>query len=170
MDIVEELAVTCVKAAMAKEALDDEGLSETRSRFEHSVGREQSLRRHAERLNELAKRRSEEEDTSLSGYAGTAATRLAPIPQTLGEAAWRLPAIAAGGGAGYAAGQQVEGLDLLGLNKLKPVSTGDIASVLKPTGGKHPLSIRNLFGTGDAPHPVLTELGQSPVEDLAALL
>ena len=120
MDIAQELAKTYVyaQASMTKEALEqDPALLDTREKFEKSVTNETVARRHAARLADLARSRSEEEDTSLGGYAGTLAKRLAPIPQTVGEAAWRLPAVGAGAAAGYVGGKHLEALDKLKLRQ-----------------------------------------------------
>lgn len=139
MSIAEDLATICVCASMHKEAADDNvSLPEVRNQFEHSVGKERALRRHVGRLSDLARRRAEEEDTSLGGYAGTFAKRLAPIPQTLGEAGWRLPAINAGGIAGYFGGKHVEGIDPLKLSKLtEALDPLALKSLVSPsTGGK----------------------------------
>lgn len=112
MDLATRLALKCLAAE--KRAASPQDL---RSGFEGSVARERSLRDYASRLGDLGNQRAMDEDTSPSGYAGTLATRLAPIPQTLGEAAWRLPAIGAGGVGGYLAGTKLEEIDRFGLNK-----------------------------------------------------
>jgi hypothetical protein len=92
MGLADELAAVCV-AATEKRA---EGVPD-RNAFETSVGREELLRRHAERLQELSKARAVEEDTTPGGYAETFAKRLVPVPHTTGEAAVRLPAMLLGG-------------------------------------------------------------------------
>jgi hypothetical protein len=104
MDLATKLAQICVLAE------DKEGLPELRGRFEASAAKEKLLRRHAQRWEELAKERAESEDTSLGGFAGTAAGRMLPIPHTGFEAFARLPAIAAGTVGGYHYGKGLEGL------------------------------------------------------------
>jgi len=99
MTLAEELARTCV-SALRKQAAD-EAPAAAREQFETSTLRERLLRRHGERLQELAKSRAAEEDTSPGGYAETAAKRLFPMPHTVGEAAVRLPAMLAGGAYGH---------------------------------------------------------------------
>lgn len=104
MDVAKELALMCV-ASMVKQAADPRTV---REEFETSADKEKLQRRRAGRLTDLAKSRSADEDTSLSGYANTAAARMLPIPQTPTEAAVRLPAIGAGGALGYSIGKQLE--------------------------------------------------------------
>jgi hypothetical protein len=106
MTLAEELAHSC--CSRQKRADDLTGL---RDDFEGSALREQALREHAQRLEELAASRAAREDTSPAGYAGTAAKRLIPIPHTGGEALARIPAMIAGGMAGHHFGKQFEPMD-----------------------------------------------------------
>lgn len=99
MTLAEELALTCV-SALRKQAAETAPFATERERFETSTRREELLRRHAERLQELARSRAAEEDVTPGGYVETAAKRLLPVPHTLGEAAVRVPAMLAGGAYG----------------------------------------------------------------------
>jgi hypothetical protein len=177
MDLARGLAELCVKEAMRKHAFDDETLSESRSRFEHSIGREQALRRHAERLKTLAAQRAEEEDTSVPGYAGTFAKRIAPIPQTVGEAAWRLPAIAAGGVGGHLYGKHMEALDKFNLEALTDVvQPKDVEKIFSPMkdSDKALEALGTRFGKGQPLSPdamkELRALQYRDPKDIAAAL
>jgi hypothetical protein len=100
MRLSEELAQACV-SAMRKQAADETAPEAARGQFESSALREQLLRRHADRLQELAKARAVEEDVTPGGYAETLGKRLIPMPHTLGEAEVRVPAMALGGAFGH---------------------------------------------------------------------
>lgn len=120
MTLAYELALTC--CARQKRAADLTGL---RDEFEGSALREQSLRENAQRLEELAASRAAREDTSPAGYASTAGKRLMPVPHTAGEAAVRLPAMAAGGYLGHQLGKQFE-----------PMNSTMLEQALSPTNEK----------------------------------
>ena len=119
MDLATELAQTCVAAQKQADAPAD-----IRNQFEALSSKEKLLRSQAGRYSELAKGRADEEDQSLGGYAGTAASRMLPIPHTLSEAAVRLPAIGAGVLGGYHYGKQFEPLGGDALKSLFVPGTG----------------------------------------------
>lgn len=133
MDLARELAVMCVDNSMEKKA---DQLSDLRTQFDESALNEGVLRRHADRLKTLADRRAAREDTTLGGYADTAVGRMLPIPKNLGEAAWRLPAIATGAGLGHVAGQYASGTDLLGIREMMSrIDPNEAKSTLSGEGG-----------------------------------
>ena len=101
MKLTERLAALCVSNRLTKCAADEHSLPQLRDQFEHLKGHEEVMRRHAARLKALAEDRAVDEDTSLTGYGQTAVERLTPVPQTLTEAAIRLPLIGLGGHVGY---------------------------------------------------------------------
>lgn len=105
-DVAYKLAELCV-ATMIKSAKNADP-RKAREEFEGSAEKEKVLRRHGSRLGELAKTRAADEDTSLGGYASTAASRMLPIPQTGTEALTRLPLVAAGGIVGHQVGKSLE--------------------------------------------------------------
>jgi hypothetical protein len=94
MDLSAELAQRClqVKRAAVEENPD-------RDEFEDLSSRERVARGQAARYSDIARGRAREEaeKTPWESFSG----RLYPVPHTLGEAAWRLPAIAGGGALGY---------------------------------------------------------------------
>ena len=144
VDLATELAQTCV-TAMRKRA--DDPLAATsptdiRNQFEALSSKERLLRSQAGRYSELAKSRAEDEDQSLGGYAGTAVSRMLPIPHTGTEAAVRLPAIGAGILGGYHYGKQFE-----------PLDEDALKSVFMPSGGKG--------GAGSAVQPMIEQLFSS---------
>ncbi len=102
-DVAYKLAALCV-TTMTKSAKAPADPRKTRDDFESSAEKEKVLRRHGGRLGDLSKQRAADEDTSLGGYAATAAGRMAPIPHTGTEALVR----AGGGAAGYQIGKQLE--------------------------------------------------------------
>lgn len=120
MDVAKELALLCVISTV-KQAADPRAV---RDEFETSANREKLQRRQAGRLGELAQTRAEDEDTSLGGYANTAAARMLPVPQTPTEAAVRLPMVGAGGALGYSLGKKLESPDPESVKQLFTASGG----------------------------------------------
>ena len=133
MDLAAKFAEVYAGASMLKEALDPAAI---REQFESSVSKEEVARRHAQRMEELVKSRAEDNEDST--VLGTMAKRLAPIPQTVGEAMWRLPAIAAGAAGGHALGEHVEAHDPLGLRRFAPVDADEALQAV--TSGKDKLT------------------------------
>lgn len=103
MDLLTKLATQCVQV---KEAYDP-GLEDVRRKFEGSVGREKAFRGHAQRMTSRAESEAEENDPSLGASLQAAGGRLVPVPHSMGEAAWRLPAILGAGAVGAHYGGQV---------------------------------------------------------------
>lgn len=119
MDFATELAQLCIMVKSG-EGPDLPGI---REKFEALGSKERLLRAHAGRYSALASARATDEDTSLSGYASTAAKRLSPIPYTGAEALVRGPAAIAGGVLGYQFGKKTEGIPKADLQRvLSPVS------------------------------------------------
>jgi hypothetical protein len=115
MSLSEELALMCVAAQtrLQKQAAEPPAdPRELRNQFESLTLREEALRRHAKRLQDLATSRAEEEDTTPSGYLRTGLERtLVPMPHTTGEGLLRGLGGVAGGIAGYRYGKARERLD-----------------------------------------------------------
>jgi hypothetical protein len=93
MDLSTELAQRCLQVKRA--AIEDPN----RDEFEDLASRERVARGQAARYSDIARGRAREEAEKTP--AETFTGRLYPVPHTLGEAAWRLPAIAGGGALGY---------------------------------------------------------------------
>lgn len=102
MDLSEELAQKCMTVKRAQPA----DIERSREEFEDLAARERIARGHADRMRTIARSRAREEaeKTPLETFTG----RLYPVPHTLGEAAWRVPAIAAGGIMGAQAAGRTE--------------------------------------------------------------
>lgn len=129
MSLADELAKVSV-AAHVKQADD---LTGVRDEFENSALNERVLRRHAQRLEELAAQRASKEDQTPGGYAETLAKRLMPVPHTAGEAAVRLPGMIAGGIAGHEFGKSFEPLAAEGLERVfSPMNAGTDQTVMVP--------------------------------------
>ena len=96
MDLSDELAQRCLQVKQAAAEEDP-----NRDEFEDLASRERVARSQAARYRDIAhgRAREEAEKTPAETFTG----RLYPVPHTLGEAAWRVPATAAGGIAGYQA-------------------------------------------------------------------
>jgi hypothetical protein len=180
-DLALILAQACVSSQTKKADYLPE-LRGLRSQFESSTAKERALRSYAKDLEDLASRRSIEEDRSLGGYVDTAAKRLAPIPQTFGEATWRLPAIGLAGVGGYIGGQQLEETDPVGLNKLRTIDPDALHSVMTDAAtnpdGKNQL-LKILQGHNEQHNPGLdsgtlqknlSELAREAPTDVAAIL
>jgi hypothetical protein len=105
-DLVDTLAVRCV---LTKEAMTGVGVDQDpetrrlRNLFDQSVAREQALRRHAQRMHDMAQSASQSEPNEVGDIIGESAARLLPIPRSLGEAAIRTPIV----GASALAGKQL---------------------------------------------------------------
>lgn len=156
MTLAEELARNCLTR---QKRADD--LTGARDEFEGSALREQALREHAQRLEELASSRASREDTSPAGYAGTAAKRLMPIPHTGGEAAVRLPAMAAGAIAGHHFGKQFEPMSGTNLEQVFRPDSKSIEGLGKQLG--------SLSG-GKDPSALLSELQVTPGNQISDAL
>ena len=180
MTIAGKLARTFVKAARAKSAApkyfsledipgaagaDSEGL---RAEFEESQGKEEVLRRKAQEYARLARQRSEDQPPAAKEFF----KRLLPVPYTGSELAWRGPAIAAGGIAGY------HGLPrLLRGSEARPANVEELARTLRMVPGHRgapptsALTQQIEAMTGAAVDPqVMRTLQSAPLETLAKLV
>ena len=140
MDLATELATTCVTAGFVKKA--EPALSDLRDEFEALATREQGLRGHAGRLEELAKRRAL--DDKERSNIGTFAERMLPIPHTTGEAGFLAPAMLAGGIAGHKFGK---GFEALPGQELGAVLSPEKGTLLSAAKGKAPAGTLPSFGT-----------------------
>lgn len=138
-------------------------LTGIRDEFEGSAMKERVLRRHAQRLDELAAQRASKEDQSAGGYAETLAKRLMPVPHTMGEAAVRVPGMLGGAIAGHELGKSFEPLAAEGLER-----------VFSPTNAKELEPLTKRFTALGAPASKVKDfLGKNivtPGEDLASAL
>ena len=125
MDLSTELAQRCLQVKQA--AVEDDP---NREEFEDLAARERVARGQAARYKEIAhgRAREEAEKTPAETFTG----RLYPIPHTLGEAAWRIPAMVGGGAMGYQAVarnelpdvESVDGQDAQRIFNILPCGTG----------------------------------------------
>jgi hypothetical protein len=123
------------KIYLEKRGIDPD-LLESRTKFDALVTKEDVARRHAERLKDLARARTMNEDTSLGGYANTFMERMAPVPSTLTEAAVRFPLTGLAGAGGFRVGKSYESMD-----------PHDLMRVLSPSNSKErKVLIKNLTG------------------------
>ena len=108
--LTDELADTCTRVGLIKQALEiAPDHRDARDLFEELAEEERLARQEAGRWEDLARDRAEKEDVSPLGHATTFGKRMVPMPHTVGEAAIRLPGIAAGGIAGHMYGKGFEG-------------------------------------------------------------
>ena len=127
MDLSTELAQRCL---LVKQALAEE--DPNREEFEDLSSRERVARGQAARYREIAHGRSREEAEKTP--AETFTGRLYPIPHTLGEAAWRVPAMVGGGALGYQAVAKNELPDVESMRGLlRPGETVEKTKVPGPT-------------------------------------
>jgi len=177
MTIADKLAQTFVKAARAKSAApkyfsleDIPGAAGTdaeslRAEFEESQGKEEVLRRKAQEYARLGRQRSEDQSPAAKEFF----KRLTPIPYTGGEFAWRAPAIAAGGIAGY------HGLPyLMRGSESRPANVEELARTLRMVPGSRNAPPTNALVqqleamTGAPVSPeAMKALQSAPLEDLA---
>lgn len=127
MDLSTELAQRCLQVKQA--AVEDDP---NREEFEDLAARERVARGQAARYKEIAhgRAREEAEKTPAETFTG----RLYPIPHTLGEAAWRIPAMVGGGAMGYQAVARNELPDVESMRGLmRPGETVEKTKIPGPT-------------------------------------
>jgi hypothetical protein len=133
MRLSEEFARTCVKRAQPE-------LEDLREQFEGLAQQEEVLRRHAERMHDIAQARKLKEDVSIPGHLATGIERLTPVPHTATEAAIRLPLIGAAGLGGYHVGKLQE-----------PFDVDELTRILRPAEGKPNIRSAVMMATGQDP-------------------
>jgi len=149
MDLSTELAQRCLQVKRA--AIEDP----SRDEFEDLASRERVARGQAARYGDIARGRAREEAEKTP--AETFTDRLYPVPHTLGEAAWRLPAIAGGGALGY---------HMVASNELP--SQESIRKILASKGLKETTSIKpGLSQFGERLRHRLEALGHVNHEEIA---
>lgn len=140
MTLAEKLAQTFVKAAEAEvppRVFDVEDVAGTiggdkaglRDEFEESMRQEEVLRAKAKDYARLARQRALSQDPAGTDFL----KRLLPLPYSAGEAAWRVPTIAAGGVGGLQLGKLLA--RRAGAGKANPE---EVARVLRLSETKKP--------------------------------
>jgi len=187
MTLSEKLADMFVKAAHEKKAAAEApprvfdvedvagaigtGKEGLRSEFEESLRREEVLRQKAEDYARLAANRS----TSQGGAVSEFLKRMLPLPYSAGEAAWRLPAIGAGGVAGYLGGEALAKRRGAGM-----ANPGEVARVLRLAEGGRPSALEaqmigDAYPSKDRPLPGIgniqtKKLREVPLKQMAEIL
>jgi hypothetical protein len=140
MTLAEKLAQTFVKAAEAEVSPRAFGVEDVigtiggdkaglRDEFEESMRQEEVLRAKAKDYARLARQRALSQDPAGTDFL----KRLLPLPYSAGEAAWRVPTIAAGGVGGLQLGKLLA--RRAGAGKANPE---EVARVMRLTEAKKP--------------------------------